>query len=52
MAQDIAESIIEGGVSLPSSGATHYHATSVQPYWADAYEKIGMVGDHVFYIWQ
>ena len=30
-------------------GATHYHATSVTPYWADDLKKIKQIGDHIFY---
>jgi len=52
LAQSAAESVLEGGLDLPGSGATHYHATSVQPYWAASKTKVGMVGDHVFYIWE
>ena len=31
------------------NGATHYHTTSVNPYWADSLRRIKKVGDHIFY---
>lgn len=30
-------------------GATHYHATYVQPYWSTDLVVVGMIGDHIFY---
>jgi spore germination cell wall hydrolase CwlJ-like protein len=33
----------------PLSRSTHYHATSVAPYWADKLRRTGAVGQHVFY---
>ncbi len=30
-------------------GATHYHATSVSPYWTDSKVKVFSVGKHLFY---
>jgi spore germination cell wall hydrolase CwlJ-like protein len=32
-----------------SRGATHYHATSVRPYWAASMVKVARIGSHVFY---
>ena len=32
-----------------SEGATHYHATHVNPYWANHYTVIGTLGNHIFY---
>ena len=34
-----------------TSGATHYHADYVTPYWADSLHKIGRIGSHVYYRW-
>lgn len=36
---------------LPNSvgKATHFHATSVNPYWASSYVVVGIIGNHVFY---
>lgn len=32
-----------------SRGATHYHATSVRPYWASSMVKVARIGSHIFY---
>ena len=36
-----------------TEGATHYHATYVDPYWASSHGmiNIGRIGEHVFYRW-
>jgi spore germination cell wall hydrolase CwlJ-like protein len=31
------------------SGATHYHADYVNPYWANTQKKVAQVGRHIFY---
>ena len=36
-------------ISVVGKEATHYHATSVTPYWADDMERLKKVGDHIFY---
>jgi spore germination cell wall hydrolase CwlJ-like protein len=36
------------GVS-PIIGATHYHAVSVTPYWAEKFTPLGRSGKHLFY---
>ena len=33
----------------PTEGSIMYHATMVEPYWADAYELVMVEGDHIFY---
>lgn len=33
----------------PIQGATHYHTTEVQPYWASHYKFLGRSGAHLFY---
>ena len=35
-----------------SEGATHYHATYVNPYWASSLQMVGTIGKHVFYRWE
>ncbi|MCA1806962.1 MAG: cell wall hydrolase [Actinobacteria bacterium] len=35
-----------------SEGATHYHATYVNPYWVSTVELVGTIGQHVFYRWE
>lgn len=32
-----------------SEGATHYHATYVNPNWASSFTLIGRIGEHIFY---
>jgi len=34
---------------LPKTGATHYHADYVKPYWATDMVYLGKVGTHLFY---
>jgi spore germination cell wall hydrolase CwlJ-like protein len=34
-----------------TEGATHYHASHVDPYWAPTLQKVGIIGGHVFYRW-
>jgi len=34
-----------------TEGATHYHATYVSPNWANHFQLVGRIGDHVFYRW-
>ena len=31
------------------NGATHYHTTEVNPYWADSLKIVKQVGDNIFY---
>ena len=35
-----------------TEGATHYHATYVEPNWARHYALIGRIGEHIFYRWE
>jgi spore germination cell wall hydrolase CwlJ-like protein len=37
-----------------TEGATHYHTTYVDPYWASSkgMRLIGQIGEHLFYRWQ
>ena len=37
-----------------AEGATHYHATYVDPHWAssDDMAEIGRIGEHIFYRWE
>jgi len=32
-----------------TEGATHYHTTWVNPYWAPTLQHIGTIGSHIFY---
>jgi spore germination cell wall hydrolase CwlJ-like protein len=49
IARDIAQKALDGDVL--GHGATHYHAVSVHPWWADTLEPVGMIGNHIFYVW-
>jgi N-acetylmuramoyl-L-alanine amidase len=40
---------LNGTVPDITSGATHYHATYVKPYWAKHFKETGKYGSHVFY---
>ena len=35
-----------------TEGATHYHATYVDPYWTKDMQQVGRIGAHVFYRWE
>lgn len=49
MAWNIALEVMEGNTTDPTNGATHYHTTSVKPYWAKGHTPILILDDHVFY---
>lgn len=35
-----------------TEGATHYHATYVNPRWARDLQLVGRIGEHIFYRWE
>lgn len=35
-----------------TEGATHYHATYVEPNWAKDLQQVGRLGAHIFYRWE
>ncbi len=35
-----------------TEGATHYHATYVNPHWASTLQLVGRIGAHIFYRWK
>ena len=43
------QSIYEGRMLGLTEGATHYHTTSIEPYWASSLNQIGTIGSHIFY---
>ncbi len=45
----IAQGVIQRRISDTTSGATHFHATSVSPSWAPALDELVTIGGHVFY---
>ena len=47
IAEILAKSVLKGDrIGLTS---THYHTTSVSPYWAKSLHRDGRIGTHVFY---
>ena len=52
-AQDVAFLVIYDKIKLDvTEGATHYHATYVNPKWAPTLDLIGRIGTHIFYRWR
>ena len=47
--QKLSSDVLEGTLELSGLTATHYHASSVRPFWVDHYEYDGKVGNHLFY---
>ena len=46
----VARLALDGQQSAPlTSGATHYHTTSVRPRWSRVYKQTARIGVHVFY---
>jgi spore germination cell wall hydrolase CwlJ-like protein len=43
------QSIYEGRMQGLTEGATHYHTTYVEPYWASSLDLVGHIGSHIFY---
>jgi len=50
-AQVLAARLMVGELSQLNGikGATNYHAAYVHPYWAQHFEKIAKIGNHIFY---
>ncbi len=52
-AQMIAWNIVQDGKYRGlTEGATHYHATYVDPRWASTLQLVGRIGAHIFYRWE
>lgn len=47
--QILANQILDQPNILLNTGATHYHAYYVEPYWADELTLLGQVDSHIFY---
>jgi spore germination cell wall hydrolase CwlJ-like protein len=49
--EQLAAQILTGEVPLHNAtgGATHYHATWVNPFWAPTLKKTAQIGNHIFY---
>jgi len=44
----VSAAVVWGGVGCRC--ATHFHTVSVTPYWADDLTRVGVIGEHVFYM--
>ena len=52
-AQTLAWNVVENGKYRGlTEGATHYHATYVNPRWARDFALVGRIGAHIFYRWE
>lgn len=45
----VARAMLDGAPRGLTSGATHYHASSVSPRWASAFPRTASIGAHRFY---
>jgi spore germination cell wall hydrolase CwlJ-like protein len=45
----IAEMVVSTKPSNPIGAAKHYHASYVDPYWADKMTRVKTIGQHIFY---
>ena len=45
----VARDVMDGFYGDITEGATHYHATTVNPYWADSLNETVVINDHIFY---
>lgn len=45
----IALRAVNGLLSDPTSGATHYHTAGIMPHWAAGQDPCAIIGRHVFY---
>lgn len=50
LARQLLDRLEEGGLADNSLGATHYHSTSVSPYWISDMHYLKTIGNHIFYI--
>lgn len=44
--------LVNGKYRGITEGATHYHATYVNPKWAASFQQVGRIGEHIFYRWE
>ncbi len=44
-----AQAAITGRSSDPTDGALYFHLTSVNPKWASRLQRVGRIGEHLFY---
>lgn len=43
--------VVDGRYRGITEGATHYHATYVNPRWASSLHLVGRIGEHIYYRW-
>lgn len=48
-AKTLARAIYWDGMDDPTGGALWYHAVRVRPIWRIRLERVGRIGDHIFY---
>ena len=46
---NIARNVMQGAYGDITEGATHYHANTVHPYWADSLNETVTINNHIFY---
>ena len=49
VAENIAEEALEGNLEDITDGATSYHTSAVNPWWAEKMTFIKEIGNHLFY---
>lgn len=49
-ARRLTKVVFSGEDEDPTKGATHFHASSVDPYWKKAMKKTATIGKHFFYV--
>lgn len=47
--QNLAKKVYNGQVKDFTRGATHFHNTTIEPFWASAKVKTLEIGNHIFY---
>lgn len=48
-AYNLAQMAVAGSLQDNTGGSTNYHAASILPDWAGTLDKIGQIGNHIFY---
>ncbi|NWE23141.1 cell wall hydrolase [Pseudomonas sp. P7548] len=48
-AKTLAAQVLNGEHKDPTDGATHFHASSIKPYWSRSFQKKMRIGRHIFY---
>lgn len=48
--ESIWQGVVSGEVANPYPRADFFHTPSVNPDWANSYERVGQTGNHIFYV--